>query len=328
MSNEILDKPINTEILSALKLRDEYYHSFPAMINITRMLTFRYMAFSNRDKDKGHMNRYNRGYHREEFFKTYDRFNFAGIQYLRLYLCLTTLRTDFPILPRSGDQREKIKKYIQENLQQWVTGFDMGWDFDLKETISLDTHEQYEFDMYKEKYKDCPIDENGVMTILSTNDNLKILLKDVIKLGQFLASYGVAYSITFSGRRGFHLRIPGDYLHPILQKNWERVALMTKKIALFNNELDIDTFGSDLMKLFKLPYSVDGKAPIFYLVLPLSESQLESWSLEKMRLDYCMRTLRFVNKDKSPRGLIMIGFKDMETQYENTLKMFNSIEGW
>ena len=291
-----------------MKMRDDYYHSFQALRNITMMLRFRYFAFSNRDKDivteketdegikktitRIHLNRYNRGHHHLEFMKTYDRFKFKEIQHLRLYTCLSTLKTSFPVLKRSGEERTIAKEKILETLPKYVTGYDFAWDFDAK-LISI-----------------------------------KNLRDEILEFIKFFDEYNVSYSVKFSGKRGFHVRIPADFLHPILQKDYKRIIKITKKIALYHNTLHIDTFGNDLSKLLKLEYSIDGKCPSFYVVLPLTLSQLKNFDFDFVSLPYVIKNIKLIDKNNELRGYCMHNFKDIETQHENSLKMVEDIEEW
>lgn len=289
-----------------LNLRDIYYKSYPVMRNITQLLRFRYWSYSNRDNpivkevngiklEQHHLNRYNRGHHHIEFFKTYNRFNLKDVKYLRLYLCLTTLKTDFPIFSRSGEKRKEMKEYISKNIEKYIDGFDMAYDFDL------------------------PKDN-----LLSFED----LKNEIMEFCEFFDKYKVSYSITFSGQRGFHFRIPVNMLHPLLQKDYNRVIKITKKIALFHNNLHIDTFGNDYMKLFKLPYSVDGCCPNFYVVLPLTKYQLCNFDLKFCELKHVFNNIKLIDKNKEPREMVMHNFTNIEEQYNNTMKMFQDIENW
>ena len=311
------------QIQKSLANRDKYYHSFVVLRNITNLLRFRYLSFSNRDKDIikekdgdkykiTHLNRYNRAHHHIEFFKTYDRFDFKNIKFLRLYLCLITLKTTFPVLPRSGPERTKMKKFVQKNLGKYVDGFDLAWDFDIPKDI--------------DKCSVCGGKEGKDYT--KCKADIYSLRDEVLEFNKFFNKYNVSVSNTFSGQRGFHVRIPNEYLHPILQKNYKRIININKKIALFHNNLHIDTFGNDIMKLLKLPYSVDGNAPNFNVVLPLDYNQLSNFNINNMKMDYVIKNIRLVDKFNNPRGLIFNNFNNMIKQHENVLGMFSDIENW
>lgn len=306
------------EFKQSLINRDKYYHSYSVLRNITQLLRFRYFAYSNRDKDiiiekpvrdisegnikggsvkilKVHMARYFRGHHHIEFLKMYDKYRFADISYLRLYMCLTKLKTSFPILPTRGVEREKVKEDIRINLGTYVEGYDMAWDFDMP--------------------------ESGEMTLLE-------LRNQVLEFIKFFDRYNVAYSVTFSGRRGFHVRIPADYLHPLLQKNFERTNNISHKIELFHNTFSFHLVKNDLMKLWKLPYSVDGKLPNFYVVMPLTITQLRDFDKNDYMMEKVIKGIKLVDKNQNPRGECMIKFTDMNAQRQATLDMSKDIESW
>ena len=286
-----------------MKMRDDYYHSFNALRNITMMLRFRYMSFANRDKDiviekdgkkltKVHMNRYHRGHHSVEFLKQYDRWRFKDVRFLRLYQSLSTLKTSFPVLPSGGQERKDIKKRLLTEMKKYVTGYDISFDFDAK-GISLNT-----------------------------------LKSEVLELCQFFDEYKVSYSVIFSGQRGFHVRIPSEFLHPVLQRDYNRVISVTRKIALYHNTLHIDIIGSDIMGVFKLPYSVDGRCPNFKVVLPLTIKQLNEFTLDFASLPYVIKNIKLVDSKNEPRGYVMNNFLGIEKQQDNSLKMIEDIETW
>jgi hypothetical protein len=307
-----MQEQMTVDIEKSLEDRDKYYHSYPVLRNITTLLRFRYFAFANRDLDKEvefevngnkitkkipHMNRYDRGHHHIEFFKVYDRHNFKKSKYLRLYMCLTKLKTSFPVMPSFGEEREKIKKEIVKNLSNYVEGYDMAWDFDI------------------------PDNNKKNLTIFD-------LQKQVLEFIKFFDDYKVSYSVTFSGRRGFHVRIPNDYLHPIIQKKYELIQDISHKIELFHNTLSFHLVRNDLMKLWKLPYSVDGQAPNFYVALPLTIEQLKNFDLDKMRMSYVIRNIKLLDPKGNPRLECMHNFTTMEEQHQNILNMYEDIKNW
>lgn len=179
------------------------------------------------------------------------------------------------------------RKLDQQSFFQGV-GFDLCWkkheffiDIDaqkregageIKEVNSIDANEKV-----KEYYF---IDE---------------MYSDAKKLKAVLDEFGMAYSIAYSGLKGFHFVIRDENIFPQNMKLKDKVILaetIAKNIKAIENIPTIDDTIYQATRIRKVNYSLDG----FNVVLPLSNQDFESWSPEKMRIDNVLKNVVVRNR--------------------------------
>lgn len=121
------------------------------------------------------------------------------------------------------------------------------------------------------------------------------VLKEVNELLDYFKSYNVPYYVLFSGNRGFQVIVDGKYL-PIkkIEKGLvyphKEIIENVKKTFVFKY-LDLSHNGVT-NKLCKVPYSLVGNN----IALPLSDIQLDNFSLSQMNSDYVLQHIPIMRR--------------------------------
>ena len=155
----------------------------------------------------------------------------------------------------------------------------------------------------------------------SEEDSWEDLIKEVKILKEYLDEYEVPYYLLFSGKKGFQIIIPGDYLD--IEKIEKGTIFPHKKIVenikkmLDLKFLDLANNGVN-SRLRKLPYSLVGEKIAF----PLSDSDLDNFHIEKMKIDYIIGNIGLIRRRNLERFL-NLNLKQKRINVENFIKVFD-----
>ena len=130
--------------------------------------------------------------------------------------------------------------------------------------------------------------------------------KDAIHIIKVFDEFKLPYSVRFSGSRGFHITIEYRWLPQLPEK--EIVKLLNQlgyAMKMIDNLLTLDDSIFDSRRVLKLPYSFDRGN----IVLPLSDAQLQDFSLDIVKPNYVLKQIRI--KD---RGLLTRHTEQSEEQ--------------
>lgn len=122
-------------------------------------------------------------------------------------------------------------------------------------------------------------------------------LKDCHLVKDTLDHYNVPYVLSFSGSKGFHLRIPYAVLPQSLGLGivtFCKILGENIKERLKLDTLDIGVF--DERRIFKAPYSYDNGN----ICLPLSDEQFEKFDIRQMAVKNVLNNVKIFN-----RGVLM-----------------------
>ena len=263
-----------------LELRHKYYTSFSFLRNATEYLKHKYLSFKKEYKaGKTVMHRYNRAYHSNEFKKIYEQFNFRYSPSLTMYYSLADITTQFPVLPWAGNARKIAKIQLEQDIDEYICGFDFAIDLDTPQGSTLQITKEHTIELHNEINK-CK----------------------------------AVHYIKYSGTRGFHIRIPSQFLPAFTIAQIQEAA--TNFTNFFQN-LHIDTFSNDRMKLWKLDYSVCKDK----IALPLTELQLKHFTEEMAMLENIFYgSIKLTNELMQPRMECLYNRTYSQEEIENTSK--------
>lgn len=117
--------------------------------------------------------------------------------------------------------------------------------------------------------------------------------QDCQKAKDMLDHYQVPYIVTFSGKKGFHLRIPYEYLPQSLELG---IVTFCKILGESIHEkldlktLDIGVF--DERRILKVPYSYDEGN----VCLPLTDHQFDNFDIREMKAKNVISDLKIFNR--------------------------------
>lgn len=127
------------------------------------------------------------------------------------------------------------------------------------------------------------------------NNDLNIAYEDAKKTKKVLDDYGLAYSLKFSGSRGFHFLISDKNIFPQSIKLADKVIL-AERLATNLRELEniksIDLVIYQPQRILKVPYSLEG----YNVALPLSDDQFDNFKVEDMRIDKVFANVKIMNR--------------------------------
>lgn len=149
------------------------------------------------------------------------------------------------------------------------------------------------------------------------NPDLKEAHRDAKKLKEFFDLFEVPYSVRYSGNKGFHFAISGDFFprYSFSQvKLFEAIALRLKK-----GIPSIDSSIYDERRILKLPYSLVAVNGHENVVLPLNEKQFENFDVKDMEVNNVMRDVHLMNRGNLVR-------KGSEKNVSEFLKYFGGNE--
>ena len=107
--------------------------------------------------------------------------------------------------------------------------------------------------------------------------------KDAMKLHDLFAEYGIDHSITFSGRKGFHVRVPRDQItvqDPFWDYNYEIASVIKNLNGIKSMDL---VYQQD--KVLKAAYTLDFTGDDVTVVYPMNETELDRFDLGMVLFD-------------------------------------------
>lgn len=251
---------------------------------ICKLLNNKYMSFSFKKGNKWIIFRYLYGFNVEMLQKAFNKMQLdSKLEDLRLYCDLAHWKS---MLSFSFNPKErKIQKEVQwtEKIKlQHLSGYDWGFDFE------------------------------G-----STAADWKIAHKHCLRFLGYLDSFGVPYSVCWSGLRGFHVRILDKYL-----PKWKPISKVSRlyefaeyiKFKLKLKTLDLMIYQiAPVDRILKLPYTIDGKSGL--VVLPLDRAQFSQFNPLLCRPEFVLKHAMIKN-----RGLV-----ERDGSPENVKKMLKEM---
>jgi len=154
---------------------------------------------------------------------------------------------------------------------------------------------------FNKEYKDYITEFDYLMDI--DNEDISKARETCLEVKKIFDKFKVPYSVMFTGKKGFHIRVSyEDFPDWLKQKSWDEMSTILKtfseNIRLLNNLPDIDLAVYDLRRIAKIPYSV--VYPYYFIALPLSDDQLENFTLEMVSLPVWMKKAETVKN----RGML------------------------
>lgn len=278
-----VDEPLDKEIF-----RDYWYRQKYVLYEIAKLAQFREMVFIDKEKKRlpvRCMFPYKADV-LEDFFRVYKFVPHWGYN---LYFSVAQFQNPplFSFLPQ--ERREQMDKWsgFEGNTPQYkehLKGYDLFFDFD-------SAHEEDIRDAYM----------------------------DAVRMKASLDKYSVPYTSTFSGSKGFHIRIPFFVLPQNL--GW-RIVDFCKMVGEMCSEkmklktLDIGVF--DDRRVFKAPYSFDRGN----ICLPLTDEQIENFQISRMSAVYVLNHIKIFNRSILMRNT---GF-GIETERNHLLEWFRELK--
>lgn len=228
-------------------LRKQWYANKSVMIQLIKSMMHReavFMRYSDIRKEVvWHRNlKIN---HDVYFWKNAERFHFLT-EPQNLYASLS-LMPNVPMFSLNINEKKTQQKEFTKDYLNYLTTFDYLFDMDA--------------------------DPNKGYTIKDAYFETK-------KLKQILDEKNISYILTWSGNKGFHLRIPYESF-PDWMKQMEIVSLVemfkefTVNFKAVKNFNLIDDSIMDTRRIFKLPYSV--VYPNYLICIPLSDTQFNEF---------------------------------------------------
>jgi hypothetical protein len=149
------------------------------------------------------------------------------------------------------------------------------------------------------------------------NKNIEMAYNSALKMKRILDKCKVPYTLMFSGKKGFHIKIEYDDFPIELKKLSFPLSDRLKKTAenIFEKEQldDLDLGVFDLQRIAKTPYSV--VYPNYLVALPLSDEELDNFSIKEVSLPYLI-----TKTDK----MYLRGFRKRKGTIEGTQEFFDN----
>lgn len=190
--------------------------------------------------------------------KHFQAFGFMKKPFMNLYSSLAYL--DYlPVFSYNLQNRkygEEYKQYAEEYMKH-VVGYDILFDMDNEEIM--------------EAWEDSKI------------------LKDILDNAK------VAYSVTFSGTKGFHFRIPYEFTgneETDFGKFINSIASFIYNIKVIYSIASIDDSITDNKRVVKIPYSLDKDK----VVLPLSDEQFNNFNIDMVKFYNVIKNVKLMNR--------------------------------
>src|SRR3990167_8477270 len=174
--------------------------------------------------------------------------------------------------------------------------------------------------LWYENEFDKDIYEYDIFGDFDGNDETELMqvLEEVKELKVYLDNYQVPYYIQASGKKGFHLFIPGEYI-PI--EKIDNGVIYPHKTILENIKEMFSFKYMDLAhagvgnKLCKVPYSLVGEN----VVLPLSDEQINNFSPEMIRIDKVLNNIPLIRRGVLER-LQELSFEQKKKNVKNFIR--------
>jgi len=247
--------------------RNDWYSTDYVLHQIRPQLRNRYLSVRryNTETKKWILSRYYMGYSIDLLKDSLKRNKALTDNSAKLYYDLATWKDNDGITPTFSfdkHQRKKQKEDFSKNdgWKKLIRGYDFAIDFDDKKINSA--------------LKDCCVVKN------------------------ILDRYRLPYILTFSGSKGFHIKIEDRWIKTRLSptKRAELFGKVVNNIMEENNLKTIDTSIYDPRRILKLAYSLCNNEGYEYVCLPLNDYQFDTFSFEKMRIDNVLKNVKIYNR--------------------------------
>ncbi|MFX0133358.1 MAG: hypothetical protein ACFFDN_06930 [Candidatus Hodarchaeota archaeon] len=204
---------------------------------------------------------------------------------LNMYQSVATLK-DIPVFSYNLKKRLDDEKYkeFNENYEQHITGYDLFFDLDGKE-------------------------------------HPEVLHEEALFINDLLRNFKIPYYVLSSSLRGFHFRIPAEYMPGI---NLQKLNSVIKNIKNIYGLQCLDEAIIDYKRLCKTPYSFVGysaKELDGSICLPLSDAQLTVFNKEMIKAGNILKQVMIKN-----RGLLIrthnLSKEELKSNVANFINQF------
>lgn len=223
-----------------------WYNQTYIKFEIVKQLQCKYMSYAYpNEKGRYGLKRYFFGYSLEMLNSAFEKIGSLDDKklYGDLAYWMPMQAFTWNISTRGNEDSERLlqKKEWNELKHSRFAGFDFAMDFD-----SID------FEHWQTSYKDCK------------------------KTISYLDSFGIPYSVRWSGSKGFHIVVKNIHFpkwKPATKckRFLELAKYMRAKLKLKTIDMQI----YDMDRVLKLPYTIDGKSNL--VVLPLDKAQFSAF---------------------------------------------------
>lgn len=242
-------------------INERYYSTTYVQFELIKQLKDRYLSImkpQQKDNKRGILIRYLKGFNLQTLNFTMNSPRIKGWKnVIKMYHDLASFETrNMPTLPTGMDkesttERQRLKIEIDDNFEQYCTGWDAIIDIDSGLTT------------WRESWRDAK------------------------KIKSIFDSYGIPYQLKWSGQKGFHFRIENKYL-PLEwspERKVEETIKMVDALIVKHNLKKVDMNVYDTRRIFKLAYSLDHE----FIVLPLNDQEFTVFTPDYARIDRVLK---------------------------------------
>jgi len=218
--------------------------------------------------------------------KNFDAFDFYNKPY-NIYTSVALLQ-DMPMASFNPVQRKLDQQgfFHTVGFDLCFKGYDLFFDLDAKKKET------------EKKIED--VNAVDVPNVIEEYYDIKGMYEDAKKFKAILDEFGLAYSVRFSGLKGFHFVIKDHEFFPQDMPNKEKVLLakrMAENIQVVEDIKTLDLSIYDQTRIQKVPYSMEG----YFVCLPLSDEQFDNWKIENMQIDNVLKSVKVQYRGTLPR---------------------------
>jgi len=210
-------------------------------------------------------------------------------QFRNVYCSVATLNDTFEGINIVNRVEEKdLRKAINENFEKYVIGYDLKIDID--------------------------------------NSNLVQAHTEAVRVAEILDSYEVPYYVIFSGNKGFNFTVDTSFI-PEDVAVLDRPEYFKKIVEFMKNKEKLDSIDLEVYtigRVFKVPYSIERHYDL--VALPLDRSQLKNFNVDEMKIDYCVKNLKLMNRSLLTRKGNTKGVKKFFEAYTEKVGFFGKIK--
>ena len=246
---------VQTDKEKLLEARKEYYSNTFVLMEIVKCLKNKELAFLDRDEGKKNI-RYLYASKIDLLKKHFEALGFYSHN-VNMYCSCSNL-SFIPMMTYNLKSRRETDEYkkVHENYQDLVTGYDLFFDFDLKENF-----------------------EDGY--------------KEVKEFKKILEENKVPYLLHNSSKKGFHFIVQGKYFlgNPI--KNIDIFRKILYNIKGIYDFKDLDISICDLKRIRKLQYSVVSDGSV---CIPLDDLMFENFNENMVEIKNVLKNIHIMNR--------------------------------
>jgi len=224
----------------------KYYQNQEVLFEIVKILRGRETIFMGHKYPIRCLKIHNIHFLNENFehFKFFDELH--NIYYSVAYL------DEMPMFSFNPEKRNEQMKYFTKDFKKYVKGFDLVLDFDVNK------------------------DDKGEFDLSLVYEDTKIIF-------DLMNEYKLPFSIKFSGKKGFHIVIPWNYIPESATDVLKLSPLIAGNLIKYCNLETLDASIYDRRRMFKCPYSLDINTGL--VALPLHDFQFNNFNKEICKPD-------------------------------------------